>query len=169
MAATITHILVPTDFSDTADAALDYGKMLAAKFGASVHLVHVFSDPYVLPAYAPDVYSEVPAVLREEALRDVDQELTKRRDAGDDSVPIVTATVTGLTAKELVRYATEHEIDLIVMGTHGRHGIAHLILGSVAEHIVRTAPCPVLTVRGAGAGEPALATARARQAYSPTP
>jgi universal stress protein A len=164
MAATITHILIPTDFSDTADAALDYGKMLAVKFGASVHLVHVFSDPYVLAAYAPDVYSEVPAVLREEALREVDNELRKRRDEGDHSVPIVTATATGLTAKELVRYATEHEIDLIVMGTHGRHGIAHLLLGSVAEHVVRTAPCPVLTVRGGGAGAGAGEQATRRHA-----
>jgi nucleotide-binding universal stress UspA family protein len=147
MAPTITRILVPTDFSETADAALAYARALAPQLGASLHLVHVFSDPYVLPAYAPDVYAEVPAVLREEALRQVDDELKKRADA-HRGVPIVTATAIGLTAKELVRYADEHGIDLIVMGTHGRHGVAHLLLGSVAEYLVRIAPCPVLTVRG---------------------
>jgi universal stress protein A len=151
MAPTITRILVPTDFSETADAAFAYAQTLAAPFGASLHLVHVFSDPYVLSAYAPDVYAEVPAVLREEALRQVDDELKKRAWKNDTGVPIITATAIGLTARELVRYATDHAIDLIVMGTHGRHGIARYLLGSVAEHIVRIAPCPVLTVRGPAA------------------
>lgn len=145
--ATITRILVPTDFSETADAALAYAKPLAAQFGATLHLVHVFSDPYVLPAYAPDVYAGVPATLREEALAQVADEL-KLRAGHNPAKRIVTATLTGLTARELVRYADEHGIDLIVMGTHGRQGVAHLLLGSVAEHLVRIAPCPVLTVRG---------------------
>jgi nucleotide-binding universal stress UspA family protein len=60
--------------------------------------------------------------------------------------------VSGLTAKQIVEYADEHAMDLIVMGTHGRRGFAHLLLGSVAEHVVRTAGCPVLTVRGVQAG-----------------
>lgn len=146
--ATIRRILVPTDFSETADAALAYAKPLAAQFGATLHLVHVFSDPYVLPAYAPDVYAEVPAALRDEALGQITDEL-KLRAGHSPGKRIVTATLTGLTARELVRYADEHDIDLIVMGTHGRQGVAHLLLGSVAEHMVRIAPCPVLTVRGA--------------------
>ena len=60
------------------------------------------------------------------------------------------AIVSGLTAKQIVEFADENAIDLIVMGTHGRRGVAHLLLGSVAEHVVRTAACPVLTVRGPG-------------------
>ena len=150
--ATIKRILVPTDFSETADAALAYAKPLAAQLGARLHLVHVFSDPYVLPAYAPDVYAEVPAVLREEALEQIADEL-RRRACTSTGERTVTATLVGLTTKELVRYANENDIDLIVMGTHGRHGVAHLLLGSVAELMVRVAPCPVLTVRGIAATE----------------
>jgi nucleotide-binding universal stress UspA family protein len=145
-----TNVLVPTDFSDTADSALVYATMLAARLGASLHLLHVFSDPYMLPTYAPDVYSEVPAVLREEALQRVDEELGIRVATIVLSVPASKAVVTGPAAREIVRYAAAHGIDLIVMGTHGRRGVAHLLLGSVAEHVVRTAPCPVLTVRGSG-------------------
>jgi universal stress protein A len=156
MAPTIARILVPTDFSETADTALGYAAALAGKLGATLHLVHVFSDPYVLPAYAPDVYAPVPAVLRDEALHQVENELTARAATVDRAVPVTTAYVTGLTAKEIVRYATSNDIDLIVMGTHGRHGVAHFLLGSVAEHIVRIAPCPVLTVRGEAARDEPL-------------
>jgi nucleotide-binding universal stress UspA family protein len=163
MAPTITRILVPTDFSETADAALAYAKTLATQFGASLHLVHVFSDPYVLPAYVPEVYTEVPAVVREEALRRVDADLQTRAAGGCQTGPIVTTTLFGLTAKELVRYVADHDIDLIVMGTHGRHGVAHFLLGSVAEHLVRISPCPVLVVRGAAShdGRQSLEGARA--------
>ena len=127
MATTLTRILVPTDFSETADVALGYATTLAARLGASLHLVHVFSDPYVLPTYAPDVYAEVPAVFREEALRHIDEELATRAAQIDLSVRVTKACVTGLTAKEIVRYAADHDIDLVVMGTHGRHGLAHQI------------------------------------------
>jgi nucleotide-binding universal stress UspA family protein len=150
MTRNITRILVPTDFSETSDAALAYGKTLAERFGASLHLLHVFEDPYTMVTYAPEVYTPIAPNLRDVALRDAETQLANRLSAAEKArFNGTTEIVTGLTAKEIVQYAKDHAIDLIVMGTHGRRGVAHLLLGSVAEHVVRTAACPVLTVRGA--------------------
>jgi universal stress protein A len=147
--APVTKILVPTDFSETADAALEYAKVLAGQLGASLHLMHVFSDPYAAAVYVPEVYAPVPAALPERALDDARQCLLARLTADEEERFSGTrAIVSGLTAPQIVRYASEQAMDLIVMGTHGRRGVAHLLLGSVAEHVVRTAACPVLTVRG---------------------
>ncbi len=152
MATSLTRILVPTDFSETADAALAYGKDLAERLGASLHLVHVFSDPHTLAMYAPDVYAPMPLDYCDKALCDAREELARRLDSDEARRwHGTTAVVAGLTAKEIVRYASDHAIDLIVMGTHGRRGVAHLLLGSVAEHVVRIAQCPVLTVQSSSA------------------
>ena len=146
----ITRILVPTDFSETADAALAYAKELAGRMDASLHLLHVFTDFYTAAAYAPEIYGAVPGSLRETALADADHRLTERLPAADHArFNGTTAIATGLTANAIVEYAVAHEIDLIVIGTHGRGGIAHLLLGSGAERVLRVAPCPVLTVRAA--------------------
>lgn len=166
MAPTVTSILVPTDFSETADAALDYAKRLAGQVGASLHLLHVFADPYAQALYAPDVYvPEVAAEIRTHAIDEARTRLAERLTADEQEYfRGTTAVVTGLTAKKIVEYAADHGIELIVMGTHGRRGVAHLLLGSVAEHVVRTAPCPVLTVRGAkGAVEQSTADAEPAQ------
>lgn len=151
MALTVARILVPTDFSETADAALQYAKLLAGQLGASLHLLHVFSDPYAVAAYAPEVYAPLPPTMREQAIEDARECLETRLNSGEEERSGGTcAIVTGLTAPQIVKYAGENDIDLIVMGTHGRRGVAHLLLGSVAEHVVRTAACPVLTVRDPG-------------------
>ncbi len=150
MTRNITRILVPTDFSEPSDAALAYGKSLAERLGASLHLLHVFEDPYTMVTYAPEVYAPIAPGLRDVAVRDAETQLANRLSAAERArFHGTTEIVTGLTAKEIVQYAKDHAVDLIVMGTHGRRGIAHLMLGSVAEHVVRTAMCPVLTVRGA--------------------
>ena len=154
MAPTIRRILVPTDFSESADAALAYAKTLAGCLGASLHLLHVYTDPYGPSVYVPEVYVPVPPEAREQALENARARLAERLDAEEETRFRGTCeVVTGLTAKEIVKYAADHEMTLIVMGTHGRRGVAHLLLGSVAEHVVRTAPCPVLTVRGTAKGE----------------
>ena len=147
MAPTVTKILVPTDFSETADAALAYAKTLAGCLGASLHLLHVFTDPSTAVLHAADMYAPMPPEVRERALEIARARLAERLDA-DEKIYFrgTDAIVTGLTAKQIVKYAAEHGIELIVMGTHGRRGVAHLFLGSVAEHVVRTASCPVLTV-----------------------
>jgi universal stress protein A len=148
MAPTANRILVPTDFSETADAALAYAKELATTLGASLHLVHVFADPYAVAAGAPDVYSAIPADARERALEEVRERLLERLDANEEvRFRGSRFVVRGMVAPHIVEYARNQDIDLIVMGTHGRRGVAHLLLGSVAEHVVRTAGCPVLTVR----------------------
>lgn len=159
MASTVKRILVPTDFSQTADTALAYAKALATTLGASLHLVHVFNDPYAVAACAPDVYAAVPADARARALEDVHERLLERLDATEEQrFRGSRGVVRGLVAPHIVTYAESQDIDLIVMGTHGRRGVAHLLLGSVAEHVVRTATCPVLTVRGS---EPARQAAAA--------
>jgi nucleotide-binding universal stress UspA family protein len=148
MAPTLNRILVPTDFSETADAALDYAKQLATTMGASLHLLHVFTDPYAVAACAPEVYAAVPPEARARALEEARQRLLERLDSTEEQrLRGTRGIVRGLTAPQIVDYATSQDIDLIVMGTHGRRGMAHLLLGSVAEHVVRIATCPVLTVR----------------------
>ena len=148
MAPNVKRILVPTDFSETADKALAYAKDLATKIGASLHLVHVFKDPYVVAACAPEFYAPVPAEVRERAVEEVRERLLERLDATEEQrFRGSRGVVRGLTAPQIVDYAASQDIDLIVIGTHGRRGVAHLLLGSVAEHVLRTAACPVLTVR----------------------
>jgi universal stress protein A len=148
MAPTVNRILVPTDFSETADKALAYAKDLAPKLGASLHLVHVYSDPYAVATCAPEVYAPVPTEVRQRALEEVRERLFERLDAAEEQrFRGSRGIVRGLVALHIVDYAASQDIDLIVMGTHGRRGVAHLLMGSVAEHVVRIARCPVLTVR----------------------
>lgn len=157
MAAKDFKILVPTDFSETADAALAYAKSLAGRIGASVHLLYVFTDPYGSAAYGPEVYVPLPPEVRERAIADARARLAERLDADQEVYFRGTRTVVaGAAAKEIVQFAADQGIDLIVMGTHGRRGVVHLLLGSVAELVVRTARCPVLTVRGTVAGDSLL-------------
>ena len=151
-----TRILVPTDFSATADLALTQARDLAEAFGASLHLLHVFEDPYTAAAYAPEVFATISPEYRDAALADAARQLDERLDAaGRKELSGTTDLVVGPPAREIVRFAASHGIDLIVMGTHGRSGLAHLLLGSVAERVVRTAPCAVLTVREPEAGREA--------------
>ena len=146
--AGLTRILVPTDFSDAADAALADAKALSRLFGASLHVLHVFEDPYATGTFAPEVYAPLPPDVREGLLRDIEARLAERiTDADRQQCQAATEIVTGPTAKKIVDYAVAHGVDLIAMGTHGRTGLAHLLLGSVAERVLRTAPCPVLTRR----------------------
>lgn len=145
----LSRILVPTDFSDYSRAALEYGLALAEKFGAEIHLLHVLQDLVGLvpePGLAfppPGDYAIELQASAERALAALPGE------GAGEGVTITRATRHGPPFLEIIRYAREQEIELIVMGTHGRSGIAHMLLGSVAEKVVRKAPCPVLTVRAA--------------------
>ena len=141
------RILVPTDFSAPSEAALAYGRELANQFDAALHLMHVAENPF-LRAVAMDRRA-----LEEAAVRRLQERLTEaERRRG--SVAIVEQS--DEPANEILRYAESANIELIVMGTHGRTGLARVVMGSVAEAVVRRAPCPVLTVKqpaavGAGA------------------
>jgi len=143
----IKTVLVPTDFSDASESALAYGKALAEKFGASLHLVHVMED-LLAHAWAAEVYVASAPNLREEIERESRQRLDSMLPAGErEHLQAKTALLAGNPFIEIIRYAKANGVDLIVMGTHGRGPIAHMLLGSVAEKVVRKAPCPVLTVR----------------------
>ena len=141
------RILVPTDFSAPSDAALEYARAVAMRFGASLQLLHVVEDPY-RAAYPSEVYVPEVEGLRDDLLADGVARLRDCLQSSDiRALGATTAAVIGTPSGSIVEYAKTHHIDLIVMGTHGRGGVSHLLMGSVAERVVRTAPCPVLTVR----------------------
>ena len=135
----VKNILVPIDFSTASDAALMYGRALARRFGARLHVLHVVENAFLRPTVAD------PHAVEASALQRLSEQLT---DDDRDHLRVAAATVkSDAPAVEIAAYAKASGIDLIVMGTHGRSGVSHLLIGSVAERVVRTAPCPVLTVR----------------------
>ena len=146
---TIKTVLVPTDFSDASESALRYGKAMAEKFGATLHVVHVMED-LLAHAWAAEVYVSSMPQLRDEIEKESRLRLGALLTDGErKAFRAETALLAGNPFLEIIRYAKTHGIDLIVMGTHGRGPIAHMLLGSVAEKVVRKSPCPVLTVREA--------------------
>jgi len=143
----LKNILVATDFGEAADAALAYGRELARTFDSALHVLNVADDVYV--RLGGDAYVAVLPDLQ----KDLEAEAKKQLDAllvDNDPKPLPIKKVvltSSATAAAIVQYATDRNIDLIIVGTHGRGAVAHLLMGSVAERVVRTAPCPVLTVR----------------------
>ena len=145
----IKTILVPTDFSEASEAAFQYGKAMAEAFGSSLHLVHVMED-LLAHAWAAEVYVASMPSLREEIEKEAVERLGAMvTDQERKRLRVTTAIIAGSPFLEIIRYARANSVDLIVIGTHGRGPIAHMLLGSVAEKVVRKSPCPVLTVRPA--------------------
>lgn len=141
----LTTILVPTDFSEPSQSAIKYARAFAEQFKATVHVLHVLEDPFI---YAPTSEGYmVPPGLIEEMEKAARDRLQKAFPVEGPSVQVELVLKHGSPFVEIVRYAREHDVDLVVIGTHGRGPIAHMLLGSVAEKVVRKAPCPVLTVR----------------------
>ncbi len=142
-------ILIPCDFSPSSDAALRHACDLATTLDAELHLLHVVGEPPTLISRSePD--AERLRLAREALDRLLEPQIfVKRR--------VLREAVVGTPFREIGRYAQQHDIDLIVMGTHGRSGLAHLTMGSVAERVLRAAPCPVMIVR---VGEPIVELAR---------
>jgi len=143
----VKHILVPTDFDQTSSLALDYARELASLFKAKLSVAHVVNDVFALRGGTEGSVGAFPQLQREledEARSQIDALLTDtERKAAMTTVVLVASS----PAQALVDYARTSQIDLIVMGTHGRGGAPAAVIGSVAERVVRTAPCPVLTVR----------------------
>jgi nucleotide-binding universal stress UspA family protein len=143
----ITKVLVATDFSDASEPALLYGRELARTFGAALHVLHVVEGPMMWagPESAGVDFGRLQAELEASA----ESKLDKIVSAEDrEQLKAITAIRNGSsTAFEIAAYARHEGIDIIVMGTHGRGVMAHLLMGNVAEKVVRIAPCPVLTVR----------------------
>ena len=135
----VRNILAPTDFSETSDLALRHAVDAARTYGARLYLLHVpgptgedFEADFPIGDFETTVRKRLATFLSKDEIAALHPEYALR---------------IGVPAEEIVRYAQDREIGLIVMGTHGRKGVAHMLLGSVAEHVVRIAPCPVLLVR----------------------
>lgn len=153
----LKSILLPTDFSEPAGVAVGHACTLADAFGAELHVLHVIHD------YATEVPEfgmglAFPGYLEHlpERMKKLEEEtLRQLRRVLPDHWPrkrVVLATWQGPPFLRIIEYAREHDSDLIVMGTHGRSALKHVLLGSVAERVVRQAPCPVLTVRSESQG-----------------
>jgi len=144
----LKNVLVATDFGEASDAALIYGRALARAFGATLHVLHVAEN-----VFTRGIGGEAYIAVFPDLQKDVEEAARKQLDElliDNDPVALPTRGVvltSNTPAMAIVDYAKEAGVDLIVMGTHGRGAVAHLLMGSVAERVVRTAPCPVLTVR----------------------
>ena len=146
---TMKRILVPTDFSEFSRQAARYACELANKFDSQIDLLHVIESPVMaMPspgAPLPDEFVDGVAKGAEECLA-----LTLKQEQEEMSLDVNRTVVHGAPFAEIVKFAAEHDSDLIVIGTHGRSGVIHALIGSVAEKVVRKSPCPVLTVRPDG-------------------
>ena len=146
-------ILVPLDFSDYTEEIINVAVRIAEKFGSTIHLLHVIPNMDYFTPYE----SFLPAENLVSIQRDIEREVGKDLEAvvkKISDIPVTKAIHTGVAFLEIVDYVRSENIDLVVMGTHGRGGFEHILLGSVAEKVVRRSPCPVLTVRPAGKQPP---------------
>jgi nucleotide-binding universal stress UspA family protein len=141
------RILVPTDFSEYSKTAVTYAAAFADKFGAELHLIHVVQNlALIIPDILPVEPSLVPSLeqMTEAVHTAFDRMIAENK---LQAYAIHRAVREGTPFYEIIQYAREAKIDLIIMGTHGHSGLAHVLLGSVTEKVVRKSPCPVLTVR----------------------
>jgi nucleotide-binding universal stress UspA family protein/mono/diheme cytochrome c family protein len=145
MTLDIARILVPLDFSVNSMRALDYAHALARRFGAALHLVHVCEVPSIFTA-SMDAYAIAYNDWNQRLGEEAERELVKAASAITDT-RVTTEVLFGNPARAIVEAAMVNHPDLIVMGTHGHGAVLHVVLGNVAERVVRNAPCPVLTVR----------------------
>lgn len=143
--ANIKRILVPVDFSPHADVAVDYARLLANALDASITLAHVCEIPHAMVGIVPGASPQGDlAQEREAASKLMDRMVASLGEA--DRARIEKVILTGSPTQAIVDRAKTDHYDLIVMGTHGRRGLARVVMGSVAEGVVRGAECPVLTV-----------------------
>jgi nucleotide-binding universal stress UspA family protein len=146
MTMEIRRILAPTDFSELSKQGLKSALELAEAFGAKLLLLYVVEPPpYPVEGIVPShLGATMLDDLERQATNDLAQMLSETQASRMD---VARRVVVGIPYRKIVDVAEEEKIDLIVMTTHGRTGVSHLVMGSVAERIVRTAPCPVLTIR----------------------
>lgn len=145
--ASVRHILLAHDLGPDSEAALDYALALAKPLGARVTILHAYEIPSLIPPemLVPpnDWFAPMRDAAKERLARVVDR-------VNDRGVPIASELRVGIAWREVEAAAKGSSVDLVVVGTRGRRGLPRALLGSVAEKIVRTAPCPVLVVRGSG-------------------
>jgi nucleotide-binding universal stress UspA family protein len=143
----LKNILLPTDFSDTSLTATRYAIELSKRFSATLHLLHVIEDPGVYIAAFDSFPLPSPVEFETYAAERLESWIAPEDSAG---LEIRRRWVHGAPFSQIIRDSRENTIDLIVLGTHGRNIVSQLLLGSVAERVVRKAPCAVLTVRPEG-------------------
>jgi nucleotide-binding universal stress UspA family protein len=143
-------ILCPVDFSPSAEKALRYAEGLAKQFGSEIVLVHAYEDPaYIMPMTG---YLGPEAGLINQLRAHLEEQMERWKIAVANAGFVVrTDLLEGVAHQVVIDAAKEHKADLIVMSTHGRTGLSHALMGSVAERVIRLAHCPVLTVRSAPA------------------
>lgn len=145
MSLEIKRILVPLDFSANSERALEYAREVASRFGAALHLLHVCEVPAMMTgsmdAYAI-AYTDWSQRLGDEAEREL-----AKYEGRISGIPVSTEVLFGNPSRCIITAANTNAADLIVMGTHGHGAVMHVLMGNVAERVVRTAKCPVLTVR----------------------
>lgn len=144
----IKRILVPTDFSEPAASALKWATTLAKEFEGQVYLLHVVPEPYAYPWG-----TELSTMPLNDILEQSEQSAEERMHqlAAETGLPldrVVTRALIGTPVDQILSTIAENKIDLVILGTHGRGMVGHLLLGSVAERVVRRSPVPVLTVHG---------------------
>jgi len=161
MTESITRILVPVDFSAHSEHAIRYAATLAGQVGASVELLHVVEE-FTYGAFSEVYVPNMPDMMQE-MINDASTRLASLKTSlFPHGADVETAVFAGRPAATIVERANAGGFDLILMGTHGRTGLSHLFMGSVAERVVRTSRCPVLTLRGeAGAEASAAAPSQA--------
>lgn len=144
----LSNILMPTDFSEVSLVSVKYARSLAEQYEATLHCIHVVDESYQYwaglgPEGVPagPSYEDLIRQSREYMREFIDRQLSGM------SVPVVTDILAGRPFMEIIRYAREKSIDMIVIATHGRSAIQQVLLGGTTEKVVRKAPCPVLTVR----------------------
>lgn len=148
MTESITQILVPVDFSAHSERAVRYAMTLATRFGAHLTLLHVVEDPFVTGAWQAEAFIPNMPELLAELKKAAQAQMTElKARVAAQGVVAVTTVIQGQPARAIVDEATAGHFDLIVMGTHGRSGLSHAFMGSIAERVVQKAPCAVLTVR----------------------
>jgi nucleotide-binding universal stress UspA family protein len=157
----ITRIVVPTDFSGDSEAAFQWARDLSVALGASIDLLHVVENPMAAGVWSSPMYTAEVKGLQINLVRDAEQRLRQfgPKMAGTGGGVQRTVRV-GDSAQQIVAFAAELGADLIVMGTRGKTGLSHALMGSVAEHVSRTAPCPVVTVKSSQAYEKLARAAR---------
>jgi nucleotide-binding universal stress UspA family protein len=145
----VRHILVPVDFSESTPAILEWAAHLAKEHGSEVTLLHAYHLPVEFQqlegAYLPPDFWRSVRAEAESTLGRYAAELER------EQIRVATVVCEGYAATVIVEEAAARHADLIVIGTHGRSGFKHLLLGSIAERVVQKAPCPVLTVKAPGA------------------
>jgi nucleotide-binding universal stress UspA family protein len=148
MTESLNRILVPVDFSAHSERAVNYATTLANKFGARVSLLHVVEDPFVTGAWQAEAFVPNIPELLDQLIKAAETHMSElKRQLAAHGFVVETAIIKGQPARTILEQASAGKHDLIVMGTHGRTGLSHALLGSVAERVVQKAPCPVLTVR----------------------